>query len=194
MAENDLNPTQGTPVILDPLSGPKDSYLEARIIASWGANNVPVYVKTLANLTTGACVTGIGFGLNIVMGPPSPAAIIEAGFVDNYFPGRTAPDGTNSPNTSIFAYIGGGRCDANVEGLAAVNPFLGSQVAMCSAGNGASRDAGGGTGFPMKTVTATGSVANGAAPEANFLNRSGQTIVAGQSVFASAFNSNPPVT
>jgi hypothetical protein len=57
------------------------------------------------------------------------------------------------------------------------------------AGNVGSRDAGAGpayTGFSTKMVTATGAVANGAAVEAGFTNRSGVALVTGQSVFGSS--------
>lgn len=193
-AENDTNPTQGRPVIMDALSGPKDSYLEARHIGSWDYDTgMPVYVKDLSNMSTGALSTGIGYGHNVVIGAPAPASIDDAGFTDDYFPGRSAPDASN-PTNSAYVYIGGGRCTANVDGLTPVSLFLGTQVAFCGAGNGASRDAGGGVGFCMKMVTAVGTVANGGGIEGAFFNRSGVTITAGQSIFGSALNANAPVT
>lgn len=193
-AQNDTNPTQGRPIIMDALSGPKGSYLEARNINSWNyATGMPVYVKNLGNLTTGALCTGIGFGHNVVIGPVAPASIKDASFTDNYFPGRSAPDASN-PTPATYAYIGGGRSDANAAGIAPTNPFSASQAAICGAGNGASRDAGDGVGFCMKMVTATATVAAGAEIETAFTNRTGVSLVSGQSAFGSALNANVPVT
>lgn len=193
-AENAGNPTQGRAVLMDALSGPKGGPLDARVIASWDyTNGEPVYAADAANLTTGALCTGIGFGQALIIGLTAPASIDDAGFTDDYFPGRSAPD-SSDPTDSTFSYIGGGKSTANVDGIAPTVPYLGTQVALCGAGNGGSRDAGAGTGFCVKTVTATGTVANGAAVETGFLNRSGVSIASGQSVFGSAVNANIPVT
>ena len=171
LAENQGNPTQGTFVMFDALSGPEGS----------------PFAGGTDNLSTGGLSTGIGFGGESVF-----QALKEAGFSDDYTPGVTLPDG-NASSTSILVYIGGGRSTANADGDAPEDPYTANQVALCGAGNGASRDGGAGTGFRVKSVTATGTVANGAAVETGFLNRTGGSITIGQSIFGSAINANTPV-
>jgi hypothetical protein len=64
---------------------------------------------------------------------------------------------------------------------------------MAGFGNGGSRDAGAGpafTGFGAKMVTATAIVANGAAIEAGYVNRSGVSMAIGQSAFGSSTTAN----
>jgi hypothetical protein len=101
------------------------------------------------------------------------------------------PPGVVSTNTinSARMYIGGGKCTATVQGIAPVVPYT-AGIAICGAGNGGSRDGGAGptvfTGFPLKMVTAVGSVANGVDIETGFKNRSGVTMVSGQSAHGSA--------
>ncbi len=89
-------------------------------------------------------------------------------------------------------YIGGGKSDAT----GAPVPYT-AGFGLGMAGNGGSRDAGAGPafqGFRIKTVTATGAVANGAAVETGFTNRSGVALVTGQSVFGSATAASGAVT
>ena len=142
------------------------------------------------NASTGALSTGIGFGSPPIIGLTAPASIQAAGFSDDYTPGVTKPDGTSSSDSTIM-YIGGGRCDAPTiatQGRAAPNPYT-AGFGIGKAGQGGSRDAGAGPafqGFRCKMVTATGAVANGAAVETGFINRSGVSLVTGQSVFGSA--------
>lgn len=162
---NGGNPNAGRFVIMDPLSGPKDTPFA-------GADG---------NLSTGGLSTGIGFGCNHVIGAGGIAA---AGFNDDYTPGVTKPDGTASADSTLM-YIGGGRSLYT----GAPNPYT-TGFAICGAGNGGSRDSGANTGFGMKMVTATGDVANGAAIEAGFVNRSGEAMVNGQSAFGSASVAN----
>jgi len=177
LAQNIANPSLGLSVIFDLLSGPKGS---------------PLDKDASGNASTGALSNGIGFGSPPIIGLTAPASILAAGFTDNYSPGLGKPDGTDSANSTIM-YIGGGRCNApspgpGSDGTAAPNPYTtGFGIGM--AGNGGSRDAGAGPtfqGFRIKTVTATGAVANGVAVETGFLNRSGVSLVTGQSVFGSA--------
>jgi hypothetical protein len=173
--------------MIDPLSGPKGSPFGGRTL-SFDANGHAVYTPDPANLSTGALSTGIGFGSPPIIGPTAPASIRAAGFSDDYTPGVTKPSGVAATDSTLV-YIGGGRSDAN--GLP--NPYDESAVALAMAGNGGSRDAGAGpafTGFGVKTVTATGAVANGAAVETGFTNRSGVALKAGESVFGSATAAN----
>lgn len=160
-AENAANPSAGKVVLMDPLSGPAGS--------------------PRAALGTGALSTGIGFGSPPVIGLTAPSSIKAAGFTDDYTPGLSMPDGTNAPDSRLWC-IGGGK--SGVGGAVVAGYSAGS--GLLAAGNGGSRDAGAGAGFATKMVTAVGTVANGAAVETGFLNRSGQTLTAGQSVFGSA--------
>lgn len=167
-ANNLTNPSAGRAVVFDLLSGPKGS---------------PFDKDVTGNASTGALSTGIGFGSPPIIGLTAPASIQAAGFTDDYTPGVTKPDGTAS-STSVLMYIGGGKSDATGTPV----PYT-AGFGLGMAGNGGSRDAGAGPafqGFKIKTVTATGAVANGAAVETGFTNRSGIALTTGQSVFGSA--------
>ena len=175
-AENLANPSQGRPVLFDLMHGPKGSPLDR---------------DQASRCSTGGLSTGIGFGPQVIFPLGGAASIKAAGFNDDYVPGLTKPDGTASPNSTIM-YIGGGRSIVTagmpVPGVAGTQPFT-AGWGIGAAGNGASRDAGAGpafTGFPIKTVTAAGAVATGAAVEAGFANRSGRALVTGESTFGSA--------
>lgn len=172
------NPNAGMFVIMDPLSGPKGAPLA-------GASG---------NLSTGGLSTGIGYGCNHIIGPTAPDSIKAAGFDDNQVPGTVQAQGFDgqAQNTvdSRMMYIGGGRMVANSDPVDKLTrPFLPSKytagIALVGAGYGGSRDSGANTGFAMKTVTATGNVANGAAIETAFNNRSNIAMIAGQSAFGS---------
>ena len=184
-AENAANPSAGKAVIFDPLSGPKASPLDARKITGWSAG-APTYANDPTNCSTGGLSTGIGFGSPPIIGAGTVKAQSNGNFTDDYTPGQSLPSAAQAANASIM-YIGGGRSLAN----GTPNPYLIGEVGLCMAGNGGSRDGGTTpfTGFPTKTVTAAGAVANGAAVETGFVNRSGVALVAGQSVFGS--NSTP---
>jgi hypothetical protein len=183
------NPAAGLSVIFDLLSGPKGSPFDRDVdiapTASPGSAGTPS-----GNATTGALSTGIGFGSPPIIGATAPASIVAAGFNDDYIPGVTKPDGT-AWTTSIGMYIGGGKSDA----YGVSSPYTaGFGIGM--AGNSGSRDAGAGpayTGFSTKMVTATGAVANGAAVETGFTNRSGSALVSGQSVFGSSTTASAAV-
>jgi hypothetical protein len=180
-AENAANPSVGRFVIFDPLSGPKGSPLDR------GGSSYS---------STGALQTGIGYSaLPVIAIQPgdvpatAPGAISRAGFTDNQIPGETTPQkGTINTINSNFMYIGGGRQvtgagGVNIAGAAGTSPYT-AGVAICGAGNAGVRDGGAGpafTGFPIKMVTATGTVANGAAIEAGFNNRSGVSLTINQS-------------
>ena len=204
---NQGNPNAGRFVTFDPLSGPKDAPFDAKKIdystgtpAGWdAATRVPIKVNDDANVSTGGLSTGIGIGAQVI-GLTAPAAINAAGFPDNLIPGEV-PTYAAPPPPNVVAsnainstrmYIGGGRSVtsgsplyANPAGQAGCSPYT-AGVAICGAGNGGSRDSGANTGFPVKMVTATGTVANGAAIEAGFVNRSGVSMTTGQSSFGSA--------
>jgi hypothetical protein len=186
LAENQANPSAGRCVILDPLSGPKASPLDARKITGWSGGR-PTYANDPLNCSTGALQTGIGFGSPPIFG----ASQITPNFSDDYIPGITKP-GLTAATDSTLVYIGGGRSDAT----GAPTPYDESMVALGKAGQGGSRDGGTTpfTAFPMKTVTATGTVANGNAVETGWNNRSGVSIVSGQSVFGSGTTPNADVT
>jgi len=192
-AENLANPSAGLCVIMSPFSGPKGSPFGGRTITGW-TNGTPTYAQDTTNVSTGMLQTGIGFGSPPIFGLTAPSSIQAAGFSDDYTPGVTMPSG-GAASEAILTAIGGGKSTANVNGIAPTVPYVAQPI--LKAGQGGSRDAGAGpafTGFSMKTVTATGSTANGVAVEAGFINRSGQTITTGQSVFGSATAASPAVS
>jgi hypothetical protein len=165
-AQNAANPSAGATVLMSPLTGPK---------------NAPLDIARNADGSAAGISTGIGFGSPPIVGLTAPSSIQAAGFSDDYVPGLTMPDGSTAPDSRLWC-VGGGR---TLPSGAPGTPYTaGSGLPM--AGNGGSRDAGGGAGFATRMVTATASVANGGVVEAGFLNRSGQTITNGQSVFGSA--------
>lgn len=190
---NHGNPNAGNFVIFDPLSGPKGSPLDSD--------------PGQTHCSTGALSTGIGISAEDIISTPNlgpqgvpgttaPNQIWRAGFNDNNIPGEVdtysaggpPPVVASSAINSTRMYIGGGRSAANNAnpgtGYVAPNPYT-QGIAICGAGNGGSRDSGTGTGFPLKMVTATGTVANGADVEAGFTNRSGVSLTTGQSTFGS---------
>lgn len=183
------NPSTGVFVIMNPFSGPKGSPFDAKQIDPTSQ----LLVAAPNNFSTGALNTGIGFGSPPIIGPTAPQSIRDAGFNDDYTPGVTLPSGGDA-TLSILTAIGGGKSTANVNGSAPTVPYNAQPI--LAFGNGGSRDAGAGpafTGFGVKTVTATATVANGAAVEAGFLNRSGVSITTGQSVFGSSTAASPAV-
>ena len=216
LVNNLANPSAGVFVTFDPLSGPKGSPLDAKDIdystgtpAGWDATTrIPIKVANdeASGLSTGALSTGIGIGASVIGQTPDqatgPTSILRAGFDDNLVPGEEPtyaappPVGVVSANAvdSTRMYIGGGRSvmanpslpdAAPIPGAAGADPYT-AGIAICGAGQSASRDGGAGpafTGFPLKMVTASGAVAAGAAIETGFTNRSGGAMVSGQSAF-----------
>jgi hypothetical protein len=185
LAENQANPSQGKAISFSPLSGPKASPFDARKITGW-SNGRPTYANDPLNCSTGALSTGIGFCLTPIFGAGAGSAPVKFGdgsFTDDYVPGQDLPSSSQAADARMM-FIGGGR--SNADGTP--NPYAVGMVGICNAGNGASRDGGTTpfTGFPMKTVTATGTVANGADIEAGFANRTGKSLVTGQSAFGSS--------
>lgn len=171
-ANNLANPTAGATVNFDLLSGPKGSPFDNTVAS--------------VHASTGALSTGIGFGCATRL-PGIGSGQIPQNFTDDYTVGVTKPDGTASTNSTLM-YIGGGRCNANSGGMAAANPYT-AGFGVGNGGNGGARDAGAGpafTGFLTKLVTAAATVANGAAIETGWLNRSGVSLTTGVSQFGSS--------
>lgn len=187
--QNAANPSLGAAVMFGLLSGPKGSPFDndkdyALAVSPFFKLDTTTAAVANANASCGALATGIGFGPTV---GPQGTLVIKPNFNDDYTPGVTLPDGTASPNSTIM-YIGGGKCTANVGGLAPPVPYT-AGWGIGAAGNGGSRDAGAGpafTGFSMKMVTATADVANGAVIETGFTNRSGLTIPNTYSEFGSS--------
>lgn len=166
------NPNAGKFVMMSPFSGPSGSILDN---------------DNTGEASTGALNTGIGFGANSpIFSAPASETIPAAGFNDDYTPGITMPDGEDAEDARLTA-IGGGYSKAAEDGEAATDPY--NAVPLLGFGAGTSRDAGSGpehTGYSIKTVTASGTVANGAEIESGFVNRTGVSLTTGQSAFGSA--------
>jgi hypothetical protein len=182
-----------------------------------GANYTTVPVANTADHSTGGLSTGIGFESTdngqLVAGVRTGDLIVTTGgttkgipangpgaingFTDDYQPGITLPSGASATLATMLA-IGGGKSTITVvagdvaKGLSVVSPY--NVQPILDMGVGGSRDAGAGpafTGFGMKSVTATADVAQGAAIEAGFVNRtapaaSGIVLKNGSSAFGSA--------
>jgi hypothetical protein len=204
------NPSNGKFVLMSPFSGPKGSPFDARLISYVGGSYTPTYTPDPTNLSTGGLSTGIGYGANPIIpqapGRTIPLSIRDASFDDDYTPGTTFPDGVTPATDSRFTAIGGGRntivagTGANGNGYPANEmvslPNMYNLQPLLGFGNGGSRDAGAGpafTGFPIKMVTAIGAVADGAAIEAGFINRSGFAMVATQSAHGSSATASAAV-
>lgn len=198
------NPAGGKQVIHNPFSGPKGSPFDAMRF------NPTTFVKEPdpTNYSTGAMSTGIGHALttgpviNVSTStdtPTAPRAIRNAGFTDDFTPGLNMPGGPLAVDARLLA-IGGGRntfVGAGNTGLGISQPNPYAAQPIVAFGGGASRDAGAGpafTGFPMKMVTAAGAVADGAAIEAGFINRTGRAMVATDSAYGSSTTASPAVT
>jgi hypothetical protein len=201
-AENQANPSKGATTIFDLLSGPKGSPFDND--KDYAAATAPFPTSTGAvantNCSTGALATGIGFGSPPILDATRITAS-PGQFDDDYTVGVSSPDPATPWTTSIGMHIGGGKCTANVGGSAPVVPYTaGFGIGMAGNGGltsaGGSRDAGAGpayTGFKMKSVTAAGAVAVGAAVETGWTNRSGQALVLGDTVFGSSTTASAAV-
>lgn len=195
-AENSANPSKGNTTLYDLLSGPKGSTFDNDKDFAAATAFFPTSTGAVANANSscGALATGIGFGSPPILASTQISNGPGNNFDDDYTVGVSSPDPTTPFANSTGMYIGGGKCTANVGGLAPAVPYT-AGFGIGAAGNGGlataggSRDAGAGpvfTGFRLKTVTAAGAVANGAAVEAGWVNRSGQALVTGDSVFGLA--------
>ena len=214
----------GDSATLSPFSGPKGSPFDAKM----GNPATPYSLTFIANTldhSTGALNTGIGFDssdagsamrttnaatLNGVAGlsPQLYAAGVPTSvnnFSDNYIPGQTLPSGSAAADARLTA-IGGGRSTITPgtgsdysKGISSPNPY--NNQPILDMGFGGSRDAGAGpafTGFSMKLVTAAANVAQGAAIEAGFTNRttpaaSGISLLSGNNAFGSSTAASPAV-
>ena len=215
----------GNSASFSPFSGPKGSPFDAKMYPSNGANYTTVPVANTADHSTGGLSTGIGFESTdngqLVAGVRTGDLIVTTGgttkgipangpgaingFTDDYQPGITLPSGASATLATMLA-IGGGKSTITVvagdvaKGLSVVSPY--NVQPILDMGVGGSRDAGAGpafTGFGMKSVTATADVAQGAAIEAGFINRtapaaSGIVLKNGSSAFGSATAASPAVT
>jgi hypothetical protein len=206
-AENQANPSKGATVLFDLVSGPKGSPFDNDkdyALATGATGYFPTSTGAVANLncSTGALATGIGFGSPPVLTAAQIANGAGNNFDDDYTVGISTPDPATPAINSIYMYIGGGKCTANVNGLAPPVPYT-AGFGVGAGGNGGlavaggTRDAGAGpafTGFRLKTVTAAGAVANGAVVETGWVNRSGQALVTGDSVFGLSTTASGLVT
>lgn len=198
------NPATGKAVIMSPFSGPKGSPFDATMFHP----TTGVKSQDPNNFSTGALSTGIGFGLSV--GPvinvstgsvpfTAPGAIDNAGFTDDADPGIDLPSNIPAVDARLLA-IGGGRSvitGGGATGLGISEPDPYDPQPILAFGAGASRDAGAGpafTGFGTKMVTATGAVADGAAIEAGWVNRTGKAMIATDSAFGSSTTASPAVT
>jgi len=170
----------------------------------------------------GQLVAGLNTGNLIVTtsgttkGIPANGPGALNGFTDDYQPGITLPSGASILNTvptapsqvpygAALLAIGGGQSKITVansdyaKGISNVVPLTLNNI--LDMGVGGSRDAGAGpafTGFGLKSVTATTDVAQGAAIETGFVNRtapaaSGIVLKSGNSAFGSATAASPAV-
>jgi hypothetical protein len=197
------NPSLGLAVMMSSFSGPSGSPFDAKR-ADYANPNSMTRIADPTNLSTGALSTGIGFGTNLGVAKgftsPPPAytidkvgvLVIPPNFNDDYTVGVTkvTSAGLASATTSELVAIGGGRVVVTGTGqeIYTVTPYT-AGFGLLGFGEGGSRDAGAGsafTGFEKKMVTATGTVLNGNAIETGWVNRSGGSIVSGQSTFGSS--------
>jgi hypothetical protein len=210
LAQNQGNPTLGRMVTFDAVSGPKNSPFDAQKVdyatappsnlpAGWTAARILLKVNDPLNTSTGGLSTGVGFGSPPIIGEAAVGNRFKGpGFTDDYKPGISTALPADAAD-SRYMYIGGGKSSivngTGPNGNGYPPGWFTSQpvpyvagFGIAAAGNGGSRDGGAGpafTGFPLKSVTAVGAVANGAAVETNWQNRSGVALVAGQTVFGS---------
>jgi len=186
--QNAANPSAGTPVIFDLLSGPKGSPRDNDKDYPNGGNWQTGTGVANNTASTGALSTGIGFGPNV--GPQGTKEVqvpngSTQNFTDDYVPGISRPDKTVVDSTIM--YIGGGKTNAVVNGAAQNVPYT-AGYGIGAAGSGGSRDAGAGpafTGFTMKTVTAAADIPVGSPIEAGFVNRSTVPVMNGNHEFGS---------
>lgn len=203
----------GNSATLSPFSGPKGSPFDAKMYPANVYQPKPSdLVANTADHSTGALCTGIGFETSdsgqLVAGfqgkyDKAVASSVNC-FTDDYIPGQTLPGGTLATG-AILTAIGGGRSTANGSGVTGLTPGVANPYAsqpILDMGYGGSRDAGAGpafTGFSMKSVTASADIAQGAAIETGFINRtapaaSGIVLKTGNNAFGSSTAASPAVT
>jgi hypothetical protein len=208
--------TNGNSATLSPFSGPKGSPFDALEYPKGTYQPIPSQrVAKTDDHSTGALSTGIGFettdsgdlvaGLSGTLYTATNAASVNS-FSDNYIPGQTLPSGSLATG-AILTAIGGGRSTITAgagtdwsKGTSNPNPY--ASQPLLDMGLGGSRDAGAGpafTGFSLKLVTASAAVAQGAAIEAGWVNRtapaaSGISLKGGNHAFGSSTAASPAVT
>jgi len=205
----------GNSATLNPFSGPKGSPFDAKMYPAGTYQPIPSQrVANTADHSTGGLSTGIGFETSnsgqLVAGfqgkyDKAVASSVNC-FTDDYTPGVTLPGGTAS-TTAILTAIGGGKSTITPgpgtdysNGVSSVAPYAAQP--LLDMGLGGSRDAGAGpafTGFFMKSVTASADVAQGAAIETGFVNRtapaaSGIVLKNGNNAFGSSTAASAAVT
>ena len=181
---------------------------------STGGLNTGIGFETTDN---GQLVAGIDTGNVIVTtsgttkGIPANGPGSLNGFTDEYQPGISMPSGALLANTvlatglygAVLTAIGGGKSTANGTTVAQppTVPAPYNIQPLLDMGVGGSRDAGAGpafTGFGMKSVIATAGVAQGAAIETGWINRtapaaSGISLLTGKTAFGSSTAASPAV-
>ena len=186
---------------------------------STGALSTGIGFESMDN---GQLVAGIRTGDLIVTtsgttkGIPANGPGALNGFTDDYTPGVSLPSGASILNTvptapsqvpygAALLAIGGGQSKITVansdyaKGISNVVPLTLNNI--LDMGVGGSRDAGAGpafTGFGLKSVVASTDIAQGAAIETGFVNRtapaaSGIVLKSGNSAFGSATAASPAV-
>lgn len=201
---NYATPSDNEFVICSPFSGPSRSPFDAKkpVAARTYTGGVMDVEADITNYSTGALSTGIGIG---TVNRIASGGILASGWTDDVTPGISYNTSATTLQTAADARltcIGGGR-SALVSGtgpngngypasetVSVPNPYNAQPIVGFGTGvlgtPGGARDAGAGpafTGFPLKMVTASGTVANNAAIETNTLNRTGISITNGFSVF-----------
>lgn len=176
LAQNQGNPSQGVAVTFDALTGAKGALRDT---------------DQTGNQSTGAMSTGLGLTPNTKV--PGITTIGKGTNYDKagYVPGVTKPDGTASADSTIL-YIGGGRSNANSNGMAVNDPYT-AGFGIAAAGNGATRDVQGGvdpnfyaSARSMELAVAAADVDNNALLTAGFNNNSGVKVPSGAAQFGVA--------
>lgn len=151
--------TGGVAVTLDARSGVKSS---------------PLDNDETGNFSTGALVTGIGYGPNV-----GPQGFNEPTFLEDYVPGKTKPDGTTASDAT-YMYLGGGASKKHNDdaGEANAQPIT-SNFGIVAAGGTIDRDDVG----EMKAVVAEQDTAPGATLTVGYINASSDTVRMGDLQF-----------
>ena len=217
--------TNGNSASFSPFSGPKGSPLDALQYPANIANPIPSQrtAKT-DDHSTGALNTGIAMEStnrgHLVAGMDGPlySAAIPASVnnpIDTYQPGISMPSGALLANTvlatglygAVLIAIGGGKSVITAgagtdwsKGISSPAPY--NVQPLLDMGVGGSRDAGAGpafTGFGLQLVTAAADIAQGAAIETGWINRtapaaSGIVLKSGRHAFGSASAASPVVS
>jgi hypothetical protein len=181
------NPTTGSAVIMNPFDGPAGS---------------PLNKDNAGNFSTGAAVTGIGFGVGMGL---FDSTLNRDDYIlpNNYIPGVSLPNLTASPDSRLVAIGGGKSLAPDASGSSPTVPYVAGFGLLAFGGGdkvtqgvgataGGSRDAGGGAGFGMQYVGPTiADIPNGTVLLAGqAVNRSGAIVRTGTFQFGSSTVSN----